>query len=91
MTGSIKPNVVNEIKKELGQIAIEKNDNEIKEKMNDEILDFLKKEVEEEKMMMDKILMKYLMRLTLKAFYMKKLMQTYLIYQKQKRIIFFSK
>ena len=86
MTGSIKPNVVNEIKKELGQIAIEKNDNEIKEKMNDEILDFLKKEVEEEKMMMDKILMKYLMRLTLKAFYMKKLMQTYLIYQKQKRI-----
>jgi len=74
MTGSIKPNVVNEIKKELGQIAIEKNDNEIKEKMNDEILDFLKKEVEEEKMMMDKILMKYLMRLTLKAFYMKKLM-----------------
>ena len=34
----------------------------------------LKKEVEEEKMMMDKILMKYLMRLTLKAFYMKKLM-----------------
>ena len=74
MTGSIKPNVVNEIKKELGQIEIEKNDNEIKEKMNDEILDFLKKEVEEEKMMMDKILMKYLMRLTLKAFYMKKLM-----------------
>ena len=43
MTGSIKPNVVNEIKKELRQIWIEKNDNEIKEKMNDEILDFLKK------------------------------------------------
>ena len=47
MTGSIKINVINEIKNDLEMIETEKNYDEIIEKNNDEIIDLVEKEVEE--------------------------------------------
>ena len=47
MAGSIKINVINEIKNGLEMIETEKNYNEIIKKNNDEIIDLVEKEVEE--------------------------------------------
>ena len=47
MTGSIKINVINEIKNDLEMIETEKNYDEIIVKNNDEIIDLVEKEVEE--------------------------------------------
>ena len=45
MAGSIKINVINEIKNGLEMIETEKNYNEIIKKNNDEIIDFTKKRI----------------------------------------------
>ena len=45
MTGSIKINVINEIKNGLEMIENEKNYNEIIKKNNDEIIDFAEKRI----------------------------------------------